>query len=300
MAFSVSRAQWFEAAKNGDWNALERWHRLGVLKKQRFDPQKVTARPGEGRPTLARLVNGDNPGDLDALDTALFNYHPAYAIRLLELERFPPLAEPILLTPLERVASMPNTEPQHIECLVGLLQEQGHDLNGGWMQRSPLECAIQSSGGAARVAVLLRMGADPAQGKHGNVIHTAVKTLLAHERYSLDILRVLLDAGVDPDARSHEGGLESTPLMQLTASWTKLSDRYRDVMAMLLEAGANPDLALPLEKHEPDKLMTAEDLITSPVIREVFRGELAKARARTLDSRLGGVGTAARRSSARL
>ena len=300
MAFSVSHSQWFEAAKNGDLDALERGHRLGALKKQRFDPQKVTARPGEGRPTLARLVNGTYPGDLDALDTALFYYNPVYAIRLLELERFPPLPEPILLTPLERVACRPNAEPQHIERLVQLLLKQGHDLNQGWLQQPALECAIQSSGGAERVAVLLRLGADPAQGKHGNVITTAVKTLISHDRYSLDVLRVLLDAGVDPDGRSNEGGFESTALMHLAASWTKLSDRYRDIMAMLLDAGANPDLALPLEKGDPNKLMTAEDLITSPVIREAFQGELAKARARTLDSRLVGAGTGRKTGSPRL
>ena len=99
MPASVSREQWFEAAKTGDLAALERWHKAGVLKAQRFDPHSVTARAGEGRPSLARLVNGNQQGDLDALDTALFHYHIAYAIRLLELERFPPVANPALFTP---------------------------------------------------------------------------------------------------------------------------------------------------------------------------------------------------------
>lgn len=275
MPASVSREQWFEAAKTGDLAALERWHKAGVLKKQRFDPQRVTARPGEGRPTLARLVNGDYPGDLDALDTALFYYQPAYALRLLELERFPPLAEPVLVTPLERVASQPNASLSDIERLVVALREHGHDLNQG-LQRTPLENAI-ATGHADRITLFLRLGADPIQSRHQNALYTAVNTVCGHDNISLGVVSALLDAGADPNAVGRDAGFTATPLMYVTATWTKLDERHRAIAALLLQAGADPDIALNVERGDITKKMKAEDYITSPILQEAFREEVARA-----------------------
>ena len=88
---AVSPAQWFQAAEQGDVRALERWHERGALKKQRFEADRVNALPGQGRPSLARLLN---PKGQTALDVALEKDQADYAIRLLELERFAPREMP--------------------------------------------------------------------------------------------------------------------------------------------------------------------------------------------------------------
>lgn len=285
MPASVSREQWFEAAKTGDLAALERWNKAGALKAQRFDPQSVTARAGEGRPNLARLVNGNQQGDLDALDTALFHYHIAYAIRLLELERFPPVANPALFTPLERAGSLPNARLEDIERRVGLLMDQGHHLDLHWTQKTPLEMAI-AAGHVDRVELFLRLGADPTQSRHQNALYTAVNTVCGQDNISLGVVSALLDAGVDPNAVGGDASFTTTPLMYVAASWSNLRERHRDIAALLLRAGADPDLALSTERGDIEKKMKAEDYLTSPLLLEAFREEVARARAWRLEQRL--------------
>ena len=89
----------------------------------------------------------------------------------------------------------------------------------------------------------------------------------------------MLDAGADPNAVGRDASFTTTPLMYVAASWSHLGERHRDIAALLLRAGADPDLALSTEHGDIEKKMKAEDYLTSPLLLEAFREEVARARA---------------------
>lgn len=152
---------WFTAASRGDLARLDRWHRGKVL-GHRFEPSRVDALPGQGRPTFFRLL--DKHGHT-ALLVALSAYRADYAVRLLELGPMPGALKGGPSGAFGLVARIQDpTMP--LERLVELLVSQGHDVNecpnGG---DSPLTVAAQS-GNLRAVRLLLTAGAslNPAHG----------------------------------------------------------------------------------------------------------------------------------------
>lgn len=289
MALTVTPSQWFQAAINGDVEQLQRWHKAGVLKKQRFEPDQVSAKSGDGRPTLARLVTTIDDGpQVDALQVALEHRQTRYAIALLELSGIsaqpaPGSSSP---SPMELVGKQFVEKnlctQEHIRLLVTLLSKQGLSLNQSYQKQSALEHALDQRD-VLLVKLLLELGADPNQGKHGNVLASYIHSCPFSQPKHLALVDALLQWGADPNGTCQVGNLSSTPLVLAAALWTKVDDPHHQLVRTLLAAGADPDLAI---ATAPGKTETAGDLIQNPQVRMAFQEEVSRWRVERLDQTL--------------
>ena len=296
MPASPTPDAWFKAAESGDLASLSRWERQGVLRKLRFDPQKTKAVPGDGRPTLARLLNGKNQ---TALQVALSCHQVAYACALLEKDRFPPLDNPptsrrgqadAYVSPLEMAVFLkaPHAE---FERVVTLLMKQGHNLNQESADRlSPLEHAIER-GHSERARFLLENGARVVCiGAKEPPFFTAVGS------GSLEMTQLLLDFGQDINA-THFNSPNHTPLMLACVLWKDEKDTAcQNMVAWLLQNGADPSLTTVVD----GKTENAVNDFLRPALIPVFQLEVAKAKALSLEQAWGKSSVAASPTKRRL
>lgn len=277
MPASPTPNAWFKAAESGDLASLSRWERHGFLRKLRFDPQTTQAVPGDGRPTLARLLNDKQQ---TALQVALSFHQVAYACALLEKDRFPPLGNPptsrrgqadAYVSPLEMAVHLKASQAE-FERVVTLLMKQGHDLNQNPTNHfSPLEHAIERNN-PERARFLLESGVRVERvGAKDPPFFTAVS------KGSLEMTQLLLDFGQDINA-THRTTQEYTPLMLACIFWRDERDTvYRNMVAWLLQQGADPHLATDVDG------LTANDFLR-PSLIPMFQFEVAKAKALGLET----------------
>lgn len=281
----VRPEHWFSAAEEGDVEQLERWHRRKVL-THRFDPSRVRALPGPGRPGFFRLLN--QRGET-ALTVALKAFRAEYAIRLLELggiHASQMKGQQAAFGLFCRFAdgNLP------LEKLGRLLLEQGHDLEAYIASKSsPLSYACHNAN-ASMVKVLLDLGAcvePPA--KNSPLCEAMGAHTYAHESYSsrLEVVRFLLEAGADPNRKSPT--THDTPLIALALSCDDSTDNasqdsvFRQILRMLLLAGANPEK----EHREDDQLVFARDFLpAADLIRQAFDADCLWARMHRLSASL--------------
>ena len=158
-----------------------------------------------------------------------------------------------------------------------LLLAHGHPLNG---DHPPLELAVRQDL-LPRIQTLLRMGADPnARYQERPMLCVA----LATESRNAEAMKLLLDAGADPNALDDSGSFAATALMYAAAMWTNPADEVMvGKIEALLKAGADPEVALPLDGNDPTQQSCAEDLLKGPM-KPLFKGLLAAQKARALEA----------------
>lgn len=293
MAIFVTPDQWFKAATSGDIDQLQRWHKAGVLKKQRFEPDQVVFKPGAGRPSLARLLTQTPDGQsADALQMALDSRETRYAIALLEWGG-------------ANVEPVPNsTFPSHMELvgkqfleknwcteadirhLVRLLNHQGLSLNL-YNKQPALQHALDHCD-ALLVKLLLELGADPNLGKQGSPLASFIQTSHLTTRNAIPIVKALLEHGADPNGLCKTSNSTGTPLLFAAVFWDEPHDPYRQLIQILLESGADPDFPVRSD-HQTDKHQTAIELISNPELKLAFQKEVSQAQAKHLERTLPGV-----------
>lgn len=230
----VRPEHWFSAAARGDVAQLDRWVRGKVL-SHRFEPTRVNALPGPGRPTFFRLL--DKQGDT-ALMAALRAYRAEYAVRLLELGAVPGA---LMGGPAGAFGLVARIQDPHLplERLVELLVSQGHDLDecpaGG---DCPLAVAAQL-GNVPVLKLLLAAGAS-VNPRHGDLPLCAAVSVCAPQA-----VECLLAAGANPNRENTND--KQLPLVSVVAGWgskakdSELDSPRRNVARQLLAAGADPD-----------------------------------------------------------
>lgn len=238
---SISCAEWLGSASYGNLEQLERWFSSGAL-DIRYDPVHVGVVGKQGR---ARIFDVCDQDKRNALFVALASGQVAYALRLMELGKFAATKARDGRTPMHPAALLPEKAPTVIRKLVEqghgvdvsdnkgdtplmlairnkreetvqALLEQGADPNGDLVGDPPLDRAVGTQQ-VGMVQLLLSAGADPNKRKAGFDV-SPLHTLAANwDNEDVDpksensrIMRLLVDAGADPDATLSNNGSEMT------------------------------------------------------------------------------------------
>lgn len=278
----VTPEHWFKAAVEGNINQLERWHKAGVL-KHRFDPGSVKSSPGEGRPSFMRLINGNNE---DALLCALRCKRLEYAVRLIELERFPQNREHFT-SAFHLMANIRDPSLPY-EKLIELLKKQGHDIN--MMPAGKQISSVETNSGETALGhaiatnhetlalLLMKHGAD-----YNRLSSLQTPLVLAVKQASFPVVKYLLDQGVDPNVYSGSGRAKGTPISYVTVLWEKKDDEEgssrRRILEALLDAGADPSLSL----RDDDSKSASRELMKHESSKIIFDAEIAHAETRRLE-----------------
>lgn len=278
----VTPEHWFKAAAEGNINQLERWHKAGVL-KHRFDPASVKASAGEGRPSFMRLINGNNE---DALLCALRCKRLEYALRLIELERFPQNKQHFT-SAFHLMADIKDPSLPY-ERLIELLKTNGHDINmvpaGKQMSSVSTNSGETALGHAISTnhevlaLLLIKHGADF---KHRSSMQTPL--VLAVKQACFPVVKCLLDHGVDPNEYSGSGKAKGTAISYVTVLWEKKDDdegsSRRRILEVLLDAGGDPLLSL----RDDDNSIVPRELMKYDTSKVIFDAEIANAETRRLE-----------------
>ena len=224
---TISRDEWLQAASYGDLAKLEAWNKSGAL-EIRYDPVRVGATVAQGR---AKIFDVSDTDKENALHKAVRSGQTAYALRLLELGKFPETRNVKGETPLIQAAAMGQ------EGLVSTLISAGHGVNVQDKKgNTALTLAIKKKS-VHVVSLLLEAGAS---------IKPSVSFSPLHEAVSANhpaLVEMLLERGADANELSPSG--MGTSFHRMAANWDKEdSDQEtprRQIMRLLIRAGANTE-----------------------------------------------------------
>ena len=222
---TISRDEWLNAATYGDLARLEAWNKSGAL-EIKYDPVRLGAEVPQGR---AKIFDVSDPDKENALHKAIRSGQVAYAMRLLELGKFPETRNTKGETPLMKAAELAQ------EGVISTLIAAGHGVNVQDKKgRTALSRAVNKK--SAPVAkLLLEAGASVRASGDTSPLMEAVAA--NHP----ELVGMLLAQGADPN--ENDPWSKGTCFHRLACNWDKEDSECetprRQIMRLLIRAGVD-------------------------------------------------------------